>query len=139
MTNKNVLTLAIPSLLIAALLWAPLASSQVWINGQHANGSHAHHHHFMENLLPSSYHHIAKDDFHYNKYTNSLAPVIAQSMLPMLIVAPLQGPMSYFEISHGNTPPPFSKQLITILYAIATFGVLLRPQNTPFPDLQPPK
>ena len=139
MTNKSVLTLAFPSLLIAALLWAPLASGQVWVNGQHADGSQVHYHHFMENLLPSSYHHIATDDFHYNEYTNSLATVIAQSISPMLIVAPLQGPISYFEVSPWDTPALPSKQLIPILFAIAIFGVLLRHQNIPFPDLQPPK
>ena len=124
--NNHVLTLALPSLLIAVLLWALLASSQVWINGQHADGNHAHHH-------------TANDHSRYDEYTNSLAPVLAQSILPILIVAPLEGSMSYFEISPGDMLALVSKQLITILFAVATFGTLFRLQNTPFSGIQPLK
>lgn len=139
MINKNVLTVGLTSLLIAVMLWAPVASGQVWTNGQHADGSHAHHHHFMENLLPSSYHHSAADDFHYNQYTESLAPVIAQSMLPMLIVAQLHGPMNYFEISPGAMPLPHNKQLVAIFTLLAALYTTLRPQHLPIPDPKPPK
>ena len=139
MINKNVLTIGLTSFLITILLWAPLASGQVWANGQHADGSHAHHHHFMENLLPSSYHHSSVDDFHYNQYTNSLAPAIAQSILPMLIVAQLHGPLNYFEISPGDMPLTSNKLLLAVFMLVGAFYSTLRPQHLPIPDLTPPK
>ncbi len=132
MINKNVLTIGLTSFLITILLWAPLASGQVWANGQH-------HHHFMENLLPSSYHHSSVDDFHYNQYTNSLAPAIAQSILPMLIVAQLHGPMNYFEISPGDMPLTSNKLLLAVFMLVGAFYTTLLHQHQHTPDLKPPK